>query len=185
MKKLILFLLILVCGATAVQAQQPAKASAVQQMHLNMADAIELTFVASNSNAGNNVDMVFGQLMDFVNGVTSTQQNLRVRSNKNFAISVKTNSANFSYTGNALIPPVIPVSNVLKVNVVSNSTGGLLGGLFNLINFATLSLLNQNLINNCQKGGDQTFGIKYQTVPGLSYPSGSYAVDVVFTATQL
>jgi len=41
-----------------------------------------------------------------------------------------------------------------------------------------------NIVNNGNLGSDQRFSVKYKATPGISYGTGTYTVDVIFTATQ-
>ena len=181
MKKIIA-IAALVSAGFAANAQTPASTTAQQTTNLSLADAIELTFTGSGSATGAAVTMSFANVNDYANGVASTAQALKVRSNKNFSVAVKTNAANFTYTGSTSPAPVMPVASVLDVKVSANGTGGTIGTGFD--NYKDLSSTNQTLISNGSRGGNQTFSVMYNATPGFSYPAGNYAVDVVYTATQ-
>lgn len=159
-------------------------AGATQSTHLSLSNAIEITFVNNMSAYGADVTIPFSTVNDYANGVESDAQELKVRSNKDFSVAVKTNSANFTYTGNTTPAPTMPVENVLAVKVTANSTGGSIANPFSASSYATLSSSNQDLISGASRGGNQTFSVKYKATPGFAYPAGTYAVDVVYTATQ-
>ena len=182
MKKIIAITALVSLGFAA-NAQTPASTTAQQTTNLSLADAIELTFTGSGSATGAAVTMSFANVNDYANGVTSSAQGLKVRSNKNFTVAVKTNAPTFTYTGSATPIPSMPVASVLDVKVSANGTGGTIATGFD--NYKDLSSTNQNLITNGSRGGNQTFSVQYQATPGFSYPAGNYAVDVVYTATQL
>jgi hypothetical protein len=182
MKKIIA-IAALVSAGFAANAQTPASSSAQQTVNMSLSDAIELTFTGSGTATGAAVTMSFANVNDYANGVTSSAQALKVRSNKNFTVAVKTNNASFTYTGSASPVPSMPVAGVLDVKVSANGTGGTIGTGFD--NYKDLSSSNQSIINNGSRGGNQTFSVQYQATPGFSYPAGNYAVDVVYTATQL
>jgi hypothetical protein len=110
---------------------------------------------------------------------------LKVRSNKNFNVQVKSNATNFSYSGSTSPSPTMPVSGVLLLEVTANSTGGSIASPFSSSSYSTITSTNQNLISNGTKGGDQTFSVGYKATPGFNYPGGTYTVDVDYTATQL
>ncbi len=184
MKKLIAIAALISAGFAA-NAQTPASTSASQTVNLALTDAIELTFTGSGTATGAAVTMSFNNVNDYANGVTSSAQDLKVRSNKNFTVAVKTNAANFTYTGSTTPAPTMPVSGVLAVKVSANGTGGAIASPFTSSSYSTLTSTNQNLITNGSRGGNQTFSVMYQATPGFSYPAGNYAVDVVYTATQL
>lgn len=170
--------------ANATWAQSNVKSSASQTVKLELSNAIEITFVGNNSANGSDVTIPFNGVNDYANGVESNDQLLKVRSNKDFCVAVKTNAANFSYSGSTNPAPVMPVSNVLNLLVSSNNTGGTISNPFSAASYATLSDSDQELIKDGIRGGNQSFGIKYKATPGFAYPAGSYAVDVVYTATQ-
>ena len=99
-------------------------------------------------------------------------------------VAVKANATNFSYTGNTSPAPQMPVSGVLGIKVTANGTGGSIANPFSNSAYATLSGSDQDLITTADRGGNQTFSVKYKATPGFAYPAGTYSVDVVYTATQ-
>ncbi len=151
-----------------------------QTVTLALTDAIELTFTGATTSA---VSMPFTTVNDYANGVTSADQTLKVRSNKQFTVKVKANAANFTYTGTATPTPTMPVTGVLKLMVSANSTGGTIASPFTGTTFSTLTNADQNLLTTCSNGNNQTFAVQYQATPGFTYPGGTYTVDVVYTAT--
>lgn len=164
---------------------QTVSSNASQTVNLSLTDAIELTFTGSGTATGASVTLPFTTVNDYANGVTSSAQALKVKSNKNFTVAVKSNAANFTYTGTATPAPTMPVSGVLGILVSANGTGGSIATPFSASTYSTLTATNQSLISNGTRGGNQTFSVQYQGTPGFSYPAGNYAVDVVYTATQL
>jgi len=181
MKKIVLFAAILSCITIASKAQ--VASTATQTVNLNLSNAIELTFTGSGTATGAAVNLAFNTVNDYANGVQSSAQELKVRSNKKFGVTVKTNNTNFSYTGTTTPAPVMPVANVLGLKVSANGTGGTIAGTF--AGFTSLSGTAANLISNGNNGGNQTFSVMYEATPGFTYPAGTYTVDVVYTATQL
>jgi len=182
MKKLIAIAAIL---TSTYAANAQVSSTATQTVNLNLSDAIELTFTGSSSATGATVNLAFNTVNDYANGITSAAQELKVRSNKNFSVTVKTSSANFSYSGSTTPAPTMPVSGVLALKVSANSTSGTVATPFSTTSYAGLTSSNQNLITNGSRGGNQTFSVMYQATPGFSYPAGTYTTDVVYTATQL
>lgn len=177
---------IIALGITGFAAKaQNASSTATQTVNLNLTNAIELTFSGNNSATGAAVNLAFNTVNDYANGVQSAAQALKVRTNKKFAVTVKTNNANFSYTGTTNPAPVMPVNSVLGLKVTANGTGGTIAAPFSAIAFNKLSSTAANLISNALNGGNQTFSIQYEAAPGFAYPAGTYTVDVVYTATQL
>lgn len=158
--------------------------SAGQATYLALSNAIEMTFTGSGGGIGSDVTLAFSTVNDYANGIESGEQELKIRSNKNFSVAVKSNATNFTYNGNTTPAPTMPVSGVLAMKVTSNSTGGSVSSPFSTSSYSTLSSSNQGLISAGSRGGNQTFGVKYKATPGFAYPAGTYTVDVVYTATQ-
>ena len=184
MKKIAIIAAALVSFSVAANAQN-ASSSATQTVNLNLSNAIEITFTGSGSATGAAVNLAFNTVNDYANGVESGAQELKVRSNKKFGVTVKTNATNFSYSGATSPAPVMPVANILNLMVSSNTTGGTIASGFSASAYNTLGATAQNLLSNCNNGGDQKFAVKYKATPGFAYPAGTYTVDVVYTATQL
>ena len=183
MKKIIAIAVLATIGFSAnAQNQSNQNSSASQTTNLVLSNAIEMTFTGNNSATGAAVSIPFTTVNDYANGVESDAQELKVRSNKQFSVAVKANNANFAYTGTTTPAPSMPVSGVLAVKVTENGTGGSIAGSFS--GYATLTSANQDLITAAARGGNQTFSVKYKATPGFAYPAGTYAVDVVYTATQ-
>ena len=183
MKKL-LILAVSLLSYGAVNAQS-ATSTAQQTVQLNLSNVLEITFVASGTATGATVSLPFTSINDYANGVSSSAQQLKVRTNKNFSVTVQANAANFTYTGAANPAPAMPVSGVLAIKVPANATGGSIAAPFSSTAYTTLTNSPQNLINNGTNGNNKTFDIQYEATPGFSYPGGTYTVDVVYTATQL
>ena len=185
MKKIIAIAALVTIGFSAnAQNQANQVSSASQTTNLVLSNAIEITFTGNNSATGAAVTIPFTTVNDYANGVESSDQELKVRSNKLFSVAVKSNNLNFAYTGTTTPAPAMPVSGVLAVKVTANGTGGTIASPFSASAYATLTNANQNLISTAARGGNQTFSVKYKATPGFAYPAGTYAVDVVYTATQ-
>lgn len=180
MKKIITIAAALLSFGFAANAQSSANAS--QTVVLNLTDAIELSFTSTGTTTGSAVNLAFNTVSDYANGVQSTAQQLRVRSNKNFNVAVKSNATNFSYTGSTSPAPVMPVASVLDVKVSANATGGSIANGFS--SYKSLTTSNQNIITSGAAGGNNLFSVQYEAQPGFAYPAGTYTVDVVYTATQ-
>lgn len=164
--------------------QTSQSGTANQQVNITLSNAIEITFTGNGSAVGTDVSIPFTTVNHYANGVESDAQELKIKANKDFSVAVKTNAANFSYTGNTTPAPTMPVNGVLGLKVTANGTGGSVASPFSTSNYATLTNADQDLITSGNKGNNQTFSIKYKATPGFAYPAGSYAVDVVYTATQ-
>src|SRR6185369_785686 len=146
MKKLIVIAAILT-SAFAANAQN-ASSSATQTVNLALSNALEITFTGSTSATGTAVTLNFTTVNDYANGVTSAAQELKVRSNKNFTVAVKSNSANFTYSGTTSPAPTMPVSGVLGIKLSANATSGTVGSTFSTSAYNTLSATSADLITN-------------------------------------
>jgi hypothetical protein len=180
MKKVIAITSIVLAGFAAKA--QNASSTATQTVNLNLSNAIELTFVGSGTATGAAVNLAFTTVNDYANGVTSAAQQLKVRSNKAFGVTVKSNNANFTYSGSTTPAPVMPVNGILAAKVSANTTGGTIAGTFS--SYTDLTTTAANMISNGTYGGNQLFSVMYEATPGFAYPAGTYTVDVVYTATQ-
>jgi Rieske Fe-S protein len=163
---------------------QNASATATQSVSLTLSNAIAITFTGSGTSTGGAVTLPFSTVSDYANGVTSTAQQLKVQSNLAFDVAVKANATNFTYTGSYTTGTTMPVSGVLKLMVTANGTGGSIASPFSSTAYSTLTATNQNLINNGTYGSNQLFSVQYQATPGFTYPAGTYATSVIYTATQ-
>jgi hypothetical protein len=183
MKKILLSA-VAVIGMTVAANAQNASATATQAVNLTLSNAIAITFTGSGTSTGGAVTLPFSTVSDYANGVTSTAQQLKVQSNLAFDVAVKANATNFTYTGTYTTGTTMPVSGVLKLMVTANGSGGSIASPFSSTAYATLSSTDQNLITNGTYGSNQLFSVQYQATPGFTYPAGTYATSVIYTATQ-
>lgn len=188
MRKITLFILILSCLSGAAFAQvrsSQSSAAAHQRVSMQLNNILEFTFTNTNSNKGGIVSIPFSNMRDYTQGVSTGEQELRIRTNKKFSIGVQSSASYFDYTGSAgTTVTKMPVDSVLDVEVSANHTGGQILPPFGTGKFVALSSRNLNIVNNGNLGGDQRFSVKYKATPGISYGTGTYTVDVIFTATQ-
>ena len=184
MKKIILFILIISCLSGAAFAQS-SSVSGHQIVNVQMNNILEFTFTNTNNSRGGIVTIPFSTMRDYTQGVSTGEQELRIRTNKKFAIGVKTSASYFDYSGApGTAATAMPVDSVLGVEVASNHTGGQVLPPFGSGRFVSLSSRNLDIVNNGSHGSDQRFSVKYKATPGLSHGTGTYTVDVIFTATQ-
>ena len=181
MKKIIVIAAALI-GLTSAAKAQSASGSAQQTVQLSLSNALEITFVANSSATGATVSLPFTTANDYANGVESAAQQLKVRSNKNFNVTVKANAATFTVTNGATTTASTMPASVLDVKVSTNGTGGAIAGTF--AGYTDLSTTATNMITNGTYGGNQTFSVMYKAAPGFAYAAGTYNMDVVYTATQ-
>jgi len=170
--------------SNSVMAQSTATAN--QNVALSLSNAIAITFVSGGSTNGGTITIPFTTVVNFANGneADANQPLLKVQSNKTFNVAVSASAANFTYSGTVSPAPVMPVSNVLFMEVTSNSTGGTVNPNYWNENYGTIGLTPANIITGGLAGGNQTFNVEYQATPGFNYPGGSYTVSIIFTATQ-
>ena len=183
MKKIIIIAAALIGLHTSASAQSNASGNAQQSVQLGLSNALEITFTGNNSATGATVPLMFTSVSDYANGVESAAQQLKVRSNKNFNVTVKTATANFSVTNNGSTSTSSMPASALELKVSANGTGGTVASLYNNV-YKDLSSAAASLITNGTSGGNQTFSVMYKGTPGYAYPAGTYAIDVIYTATQ-
>lgn len=171
---------ILLCSA----ASYAQSSNSSQSVSMGVSSTIELAFTGTGNATGATVNLNFNTVNDYANGVVSADQELKVTSNRNFTVAVKTNSATFSYTGSTSPAPAMPVG-ILSLMLASNSTGGTVVSPFSSTAYNSLSNSSQLLLNTCTSGNAKLFAVKYKATPEFAYPAGTYTVDVLFTATQL
>ncbi len=184
MKKIIIIAAALIGFTTFAKAQTNASGAATQSVQLALTNALEITFVANNTATGATVSLPFTTADDYANGVESATQQLKVRSNKAFNVTVKTAAANFSVTNNGTTSASTMPASILGLVVTNNSTGGTLGTGFSASTYNALASSAANLIDNATNGNNQNFTVKYKATPGFAYAAGTYSMDVVYTATQ-
>ena len=184
MKKLFLIAVAGIIFQSATFAQSNASGTAQQNVQLALSNALEIKFLSNNSTTGNTVTLPFTTVNDFQTGVTSSDINLYVRSNKNFSVTVNSSSNQFAYSGSATQNTNMSVPSVLGIMVTSNNTGGSIGNQFSSSSYNNINSNSKTLFQNCTYGGNQNFTVKYKATPGFNNPAGTYSIDVIYTATQ-
>ncbi|MBL7682849.1 MAG: hypothetical protein JNK00_05775 [Flavipsychrobacter sp.] len=180
MKQTIALIGIIACSIGA----HAQSSNSSQTVTMGVSSTIELAFTGSNNAASATVNLNFNTVNDYANGVTSSNQELKVTSNRNFTVAVKTSGTHFSYTGSTSPAPAMPVG-ILGLMIASNATGGTIASPFSATAYNSLTSSNQMLLNTCTAGNSKLFAVKYKATPEFAYPAGTYTVDVLFTATQL
>lgn len=182
MLKIIFVIAFFCCASVTTLQAQNSSASASQTIQLILYPTIDLKFTNTNTATGATVNMAFSNNAAYRSGVISGTQELQIRSNKNFKISVQADASNFAYSGNQN-ETTMPVNNTLFMAVTNNSTGGSVASAFNN-SYNSLSSSSQELILNGHLGDDQKMVLAYKAKPDMSYPAGVYSVGVIYTATQ-
>ncbi len=177
MQRLVLLLVFIISFRHA--AAQSAGADAVQQVQLDLHNAIELSWVNNNA-----VHLSFKNTTDFEKGVVSDPQQLRVCSQQKFDITIRATAPHFTYNGASTPQPAMPVDGVLSIRVLQNTTCGAIAAPFSLRNYHTIKNSDANLIINGERCSAENISVVYHAVPGFAYPPGVYTVDVIYTATQ-
>lgn len=179
MKNTILLVALLVTASFS--RAQNSSSTASQTVQLLLYPAIDIQFTSNSAANGSTIDMVFSNASNYADGVISGTQELEVRSNRNFKISVKTDAPTFSYLGGQNTASM-PVNNRLFMTVTGNQTGGSVAAGFQ--NYASLSANNQDVVLDGVQGSGKKLIIAYKAKPDMGYPAGTYSVGVVYTATQ-
>lgn len=183
MKKTILGLAFIL-GFNTISNAQNASATASQSTSLSLSNAISINFTGTGTTVGGTVSMAFSTITDFLTGITSSAQQLKVQSNLPFDVTVKVDANSFLYAGLGIVNINLLPTNMYQLKVTANGTGGSIASPFSSSSFATLTGNNQNLITNGTNGNNQTFSVTYKCIPGLLLPAGIYSQNVVYTATQ-
>lgn len=159
MKKSIFILVASTALATSAFSQTTT-ASVPQTVTLNLQDQIDLSIQSATGTT-----FSFSSPDDYANGVVNADAStIRVRSNKPWALTVKSGTANF--TGGA---GTMPASKLL----VSLNTAE---------SYAALSTTEVPFTTGSR--GVSNVKVDYKADPGFGYDSGSYTISVVYTATQ-
>jgi hypothetical protein len=169
--------------ATTAMAQYGTNATASQSANFALSDVIEIVFADVNSSTGNTVFMPFTSSRDFKNGVTFNDQELRVRANTAFKVSLKYDMNTFSYIGEESVNSEV-LKDALGVMVTSNQTGGQVAAPFSTDTYAPINAADRDLLVNGASGGNQRFAVKYKCSPKEVLPVGNYFINVVYTATK-
>lgn len=161
MKKAALLSSMLVLGFIATKAQSTANTS--QTVTLTLQNSIDISFTSASGTS-----FTFANTSDYQNGLTNANAaTLQVKSNRPWAVSVNTATANFS--GPSAPSPAMP-SSVLGVRLNGGSSFGALS--------TTAAALTSG------QRGVSSFNVDYNANPGFSYDAGTYTISVVYTATQ-
>ena len=176
MKQFLLTATIL-CGVYANALGQKSTGVASQTLSIQLGDVIDIKFVANDQAVGPQIQMVFNSAEDYYNGVESPKQILKIRANKNFTVSVR--AANVAaQNGNTTVPSFI------YIKVPQNNTGGQIAQSFSDASYRRITNMDIPLLEDGDKGDDQTFAVQYKAKPGTMVDPGVYTVDVIFTASR-
>ena len=181
MKKLIVIAACVLGINSAINAQSNASGTASQTVNLALSNALEITFTGTGSSTGGVVTLPFTTVNDFANGVESNPQEIKVRSNKTFHVTVKASNEKFTVTNNGnTTQSNFNVENILDVKMASNATGGTT----TFSNYKDVTENNQTFLTNATYGGNQLFSVQYRATPGFQMPAGVYSTNIIYTASQ-
>ena len=160
MKKITLIAVALIAGFAAANAQS---STASHTVTLNLQNSIDINFTAATG-----TDFTFASTSDYQNGLTNLNAStLQVKSNRPWAVTVGSASANFD--GPSAPSPAMPAS-VFGVRLNGGSS------------YKALSTSAQSLTSGDR--GVSSFSVDYNANPGFSYDAGTYTLSVVYTATM-
>ncbi|WP_276133536.1 hypothetical protein [Polluticoccus soli] len=156
-----------------------------QMLMMSLSNVIEVSFGGNNSGFDGPISMQFKNPGDYIHGIESPKQEIRVRTNKSFNVNVHAKSGMFNYSGAQYPAPEMPIDSTLSMSVSDNGRGGTIApGTGGNNQYFPLSTESQNVIIGGGTGGNQNYSVKYKTKPGQSIPEGTYAVDLIYTASQ-
>jgi hypothetical protein len=145
-----------------VNAQLAAPVTQNQTVTLNLQNKIEIAIEGTPSGTS----FTFASAADYSSGLINIEASeFRVKSNQDFAITVKANTANFTSTAATSMP-----STVLSVRESGTTT------------FTSLTTSSAPLKTDTR--GNKTFKVDYKADPQYNYDAGAYSLVVVYTATQ-
>jgi hypothetical protein len=179
MKKIITLTVAFVSINLAANAQATDNKSVMAKMDLT--DAIDLA-VTNNATPP---AVTFLTPADFSDGknTSSTPTELLVRSTNKFSIKVRTNGNTFTYAG-PNTPDAIPMSSVLGLKIINNTTGGTIQSPYSTAAYQPIQSTDQPLISTGTNGDNQRFTVAFEFRPGFKFPGGLYTAEIVFTASQ-
>jgi len=161
MKTLLFSIAMTIVSTISVNAQTTAAVNQTATLTLKNSITLDLT-----SATGNNFN--FENVGNYSNGLTNTNASaFQVKSNRPWAVTVKTTTANFNGPS---APSATMPSTVLGVRI----NGG--------TNFVPLSTTSKPVTNGNR--GMASFSVDYNAAPGFIYDAGIYTIAVVYTATQ-
>jgi hypothetical protein len=151
-----------------------SSSTATQTVHIQVAPAIEiltntLTQILLNyyNNQGGGKGKGKGNKMSDNNTYGNDQQ-IIVRSNKDFIVSVKSENNT--------------TDNDILLALAQNNTGGHAANAFSQNRFVPVSTTSQDLITNCAFGNERSFAVNYKTKNNSNEQRLTKA-DIIYTAT--
>jgi hypothetical protein len=163
MKNITLTIAIILGSLITVNAQTSSSATATQTVTLILKNAISINITSATGN-----NFAFENTSDYANGLVNTNATgLEVKSNRPWAVTVNTTTANFS-------GPAAPAA-AMPASVVGVRLNG--GAAYTNLSTTAASLTTGGR-------GIGSFSVDYKANPGYTYDAGTYTISVVYTATQ-
>ncbi len=150
-----------------IKANAQGSASAYQRIELHIQPSIE---IASLKQPEVQLTMKKGKTHS-----TGTEQEFRIRSNKNFVVKVSALKPEENEPAAGTATP--GTKNDLRLSVLAE------GAKENLQQYTTLTDSPKDIITKGRRG-EQTFAVNYQMKHTSKHNAGNYAVGVVYTATE-
>ncbi len=175
------FLALATMTTKEVYAQQ-ASASGSQKVSLQLANVVQISQFNGQNNSGT-VSMPLTTAATLDQGIESPVYTVSINSTNGFDVKAQAVDEFFTYSGSAAMPPAMKVADVLALKVVENKTTGNIGGGHE--QYQHVPGTNQSqIINNGNRGANQTFAVQYKATPGYNYPGGMYTASIMYTVTQ-
>ncbi len=167
------FTFLIVCVLLAKPSFAQTTSTATQTVHIQVAPAIEIltnTLIDILKKWKKNGGGFNWKEVQEGNDGNIADQEITVRSNKDFIVTVRTVENN-------------PNRNVMLA-LVENNTGGKANPAFTKKGFAPVSATSQDLLSNCSFGNERSFAVNYQTntTSKLKEKLPTKA-DIIYTAT--
>lgn len=168
---------LIVCVLLAKPSFAQSSSTATQTVHIQVAPAIEiltntLIDIINKWKKKNGFNFPGGpgnNSKSAGQGGNNPDQEIIIRSNKDFIISVKTLEDN---TGN----------NVMLA-LVDNSTGGKASPAFTDQGYVPVGTVSQDLLSNCTFGNERSFAVNYKTKHVKHKETLPSKADIIYTAT--
>ncbi len=178
---LFIILTISLLNVSKLSAQQ-SSAGGSQKISLALANVVQISQFNGQGNSGT-VSMPMATAATMNQGVESPLYTVSINSTDGFDVKAQAVDEFFTYSGSASTTPAMKVADVLELKVVQNNTTGNIAG--GHAQYQPVQGTNQSpIIQNGNRGANQTFAVQYKATPGYNYPGGLYTAAIMYTVTQ-
>lgn len=183
MTKNIIAIFTLALAIVAIQAKaQNASAGGSQKVALQLANVVQISQFNGQSNSGT-VSMPVTTAATLGQGIESPVYTVSINSTDGFNVKAQAVEEYFAYSGSAATAPNMKVADVLEMKVVENKTTGNIASGYN--QYQPVQGTSQtSVIDNGNRGSNQTFAVQYKATTGYKYPGGTYTASIMYTVTQ-